>query len=415
MVIQGSLKGTVNMKSRLDKSARSLMACDLTNSVVSLFGETFLVAYFLQISNENIIKVSIFYIILYSLLGLGNILLGYIIKSKPQKRVVIYRFGIIVKSIYILLIALFKEKISKYFIIFAIFYGIAETLYWSTHDIMNIEIVENENRKKYMTTKRMLGKLINIVVPIILGTSIELTSFINMSIYIFALTLIQIIISLHIDINKFGTEDKKERYSLSEYHKNLSIEQKEKINKIYKLAFLYGIMMDTIRVLVVIITIMTFKTSLNLGILTTVFSIFSMISLYLFNKLYQIKYSKKLLASCATLVVLGVMCLIVDMNRTTLIVYNFTYNITIYFLEVMFKIKADNIVKEYNIEKWIVEYHTFVEGFMEIGRITGFILMLVAGLLNKIFYFKLLLLIVTVCIPIYAIIMYSVENQINNK
>ena len=117
------------MKSKLDKSAKSLMACDLTNSVVNLFGETFLVAYFLQISNENIIQVSIFYIILYTLLGIGSILLGNIIKSKPQKRVVIYRVGIIVKSIYILLIVLFKEDIRQYFIVFAIFYSYNNTNY----------------------------------------------------------------------------------------------------------------------------------------------------------------------------------------------------------------------------------------------------------------------------------------------
>ncbi len=77
----------------------------------------------------------------------------------------------------------------------------------------------------------------------------------------------------------------------------------------------------------------------------------------------------------------------------------------------MFKIKADNIVKEYNIEKWIVEYHTFTEGFMELGRITGFLLMLFASLLNNIFYFKLLLFIVTMSIPIYSITMYKVENE----
>ena len=117
------------MKTKLDRSAKSLMACDLTNGIINLFGETFLVAYFLQISNENIIQVSTFYIILYLILGVGSILLGNIIKSKPKKRVSIYRFGIIIKSIYILLIILFKNKISHYFIIFAIFYGIAEALY----------------------------------------------------------------------------------------------------------------------------------------------------------------------------------------------------------------------------------------------------------------------------------------------
>lgn len=400
------------MKTKLDRSAKSLMACDLTNNIINLFGETFLVAYFLQISNENIIQVSTFYIILYLILGVGSILLGNIIKSKPKKRVSIYRFGIIIKSIYILLIILFKNKISHYFIIFAIFYGIAEALYWSTHDVMNIQIVDKENRKKYMTTKRILSKFINILVPIILGTSIELTSFGNIAIYLFVLTLFQIIMSLQIDTNKFVINDKIQKYSLKDYTTYLSNEQKENINKVYELAFLYGIMMDTIRVLVVVITIMTFKTSLNFGILTTIFSVFSMISLYLFNKLYQKKYAKRLLLFCATLVVLGVLGLILNINKTTLIIYNFTYSITVYILEVMFKIKADDIVKENNIEKWLVEYHTFTEGFMEIRRITGFILMLLVGLLNNVIYFKLLLLIVTISIPIYARIMYKLEKSV---
>ncbi len=398
------------MKSTINKSAKALMTCDLTNSIVSLFGETFLVAYFLQISNENIVHVSIYYIILYALLALGSFLLGSVMKIKPQKRVVIYRLGIVIKSVYILLIILFKEKISQYFVFVAIFYGIAESLYWSAHDVMNMEIVDNYNRKSYMTTKRILSKLIHIIIPIILGTSIELTSFMNISIYIFVLTLFQIIISLYIDMNKFEFKGKKEKYSLNKFMNKLSIVQKEKLKHVYKLSFLYGVMMDTIRVLVIIITIMTFKTSLNLGILTTIFSICTMISLYVFNKFYQKKYLKSLLIFCSVLVIFGVIGLLLNINRTTLIIYNFTYSITVYILEVMFKIKTDNIVREYNIEKWIVEYHTFIDFFMELGRIIGFLLMLVIGLLNNIVYFKVLLLIVTVSIPLYAITMYRVEK-----
>lgn len=398
------------MKIKLDKSSKSLMACDLINSIISLFGETFLVAYFLQVSNENIIQISIYYIIIYTLLGLGSLVLGNLLK-KTYNRIIIYRVGIIVKSIFILLIVLFKENISHYFVIFAIFYGIAESLYWSAHDVMNIEIVENTNRKHYMTTKRILGKLINIVFPIILGTSIELTSFINISIYVFILTLIQIVISFSIDLSKFATEGSKDKYSLKSYINSLSQEQKKKLNKIYKLAFIYGIMMDTIRVLVVIVTIMTFKTSLNLGILTTIFAICSMMSLYIFNKLYRKNYAKLVLSFCSILIVIGVLALIINISKETLILYNFIYSITIYILEVMFKIKSDDIVKEYSIKNWIVEYHTFIEGFMDIGRITSFLLMLIIGLLNNIIYFKILLLIVTMCIPLYSIIMYKVEIE----
>lgn len=67
------------MKNKLDKSSVSLMTCDLINTIISLFGETFLVAYFLQISNENLVQVSTYYIIVYALLGLGNVLLGNIL------------------------------------------------------------------------------------------------------------------------------------------------------------------------------------------------------------------------------------------------------------------------------------------------------------------------------------------------
>lgn len=171
--------------------------------------------------------------------------------------------------------------------------------------------------------------------------------------------------------------------------------------------------MDTIRVLVVIITIMTFKTSFNLGILTTLFSICSMLSLYMFNKLYKKSYARLILVFCVVPVVIGVLGLILNISKTTLIVYNFTYSVTICILEVMFKIKADNIVNECSLEKWILEYHTFIEGFMDIGRVTGFSLLLVIGFLNNIVCFKILLLIVTACIPIYARIMYEVEKEQN--
>ncbi len=77
----------------------------------------------------------------------------------------------------------------------------------------------------------------------------------------------------------------------------------------------------------------------------------------------------------------------------------------------MFKIKTDNIVIEYDIEKWIVEYHTFIDCFMELGRIVGFTSMLIIGLLNNIIYFKILLLIVTISIPIYAKTMYKIESN----
>ncbi|MCI8352652.1 MAG: hypothetical protein HFJ58_03450 [Clostridia bacterium] len=401
------------MNNKLNTSAKALIACDLINDVVKLFGDTFLVAYFLQVSNENIIQVSLYYIIVYALLGMGHILLGKNLKKHIKGRINIYRIGVIVKSIFVLLMVLLKNNIQSYYIGIAIFYGISEALYWSAHGLMNIEVVENSSRQKYTVISRILSKTLSVILPIILGTTIELTSFTNIAIYVFALTIIQITMSFLIDSNKFDSQGKSEKYSLKKFIKSLSGSQKEKVKNITRLAFLYGLMMDTIRVLIVVITIMTFKTSIDLGILTTLFSICSMFSLFLFNRFYNKKHAKGLLSYCAIVALIGVIGLLINISKETLVIYNFTYSITVYILEIMYKINLGNIVNENNIQQWLVEYHTILEAVMDIGRIVGFLLLLITGLLNNIIYFKILLLVVTISIPLYAIIMYNLETTSN--
>ena len=236
----------------------------------------------------------------------GHIALGKTLKKHPKGRINIYRTGIIVKSIFVLFIVLLKNNISSYYISIAIFYGISEALYWSAYGLMNIEVVENSNRQKYTVISRILSKSLSILLPVILGTTIELTSFTNIAIYIFALTVLQIAVSFLIDSNKFNSQGKSEKYNLKEFIKSLSTTQKEKVKNITKLAFLYGLMMDTIRVLIVVITIMTFKTSIDLGILTTIFSMCTMFSLFLLNKFYNKTHAKILLSYCSIVAFLGV-------------------------------------------------------------------------------------------------------------
>ena len=69
------------MEKKIGKNAKLLIASDLIYTLTAVFIETFLVAYFLKVTNENITTISIYYIIIYSLLSLGNVLIGRIIKK----------------------------------------------------------------------------------------------------------------------------------------------------------------------------------------------------------------------------------------------------------------------------------------------------------------------------------------------
>lgn len=397
-------------RNKLNKSAKFLIASDLIYSLTALFIETFLVAYFLKITNESIVQISIYYILIYFILGIGNVLIGRAVKVKQESRTKIMSIGIVLRALFILGIVLLKEKIAENFVIIAIIYGISEVFYWVAHEVVYIDVTTNENRKHYMSIKKILGKILNIVAPIILGSSIELYSFTKIAIYVFILSVVQIMISLQIHTEK-RTNTEVEKFSIKEFIKKLNKEQREKIDKYTKSAIAYGVIESSIQTLVVVITIMTFKTSFNLGILTSIFSVFSMITLYLYKKFYNKKNSKYVLFVSSTLIVVGVIGLIADINKISLTIYNCIYTIAICILGVIYDTKKGDLVKECNIERWKVEFVSYVGLFISSGRILGYIMMFVTGIINNILVFKTLLGIVSIVAPVYGYLMYKVEKE----
>lgn len=395
---------------KLEKSAKFLIVSDLIYSFIGIFSSTFLVAYFLKITNESIAKISIYYILIYFILGIGNIFIGRIIKIKQESRTKIMSIGIILRAFFILTIVVLKEKIADNFIFIAIIYGVSEVFFWVAHEVVYIDVTTNENRKHYIAIKMILSKILNIIAPIILGGSIELYSFSKIAIYVFVLSVIQIIISLQINTKKSNNVSV-QKFSIKQFLNDLTDEQKNKINKYAKSAIAYGVIENSIKTLVVIITIMTFKTSLNLGILTSIFSFLSMITLYLYKKFYNKDNSKNVLAISTILIVISVIGLIIDINKITLIIYNCIYTVSIGVLNAIYNTKKGDLVKECNINKWKVEFVSYVGLFIAIGRIIGYLMMLIAGIINDIFVFKILLAIVSTVAPIYGYLMYKVEKM----
>ena len=219
-----------SQNTQLEKSAKYLIAIDLIYSLTALFVETFLVAYFLKVTNESIVQISIYYILIYFVLGIGNILIGRKIKVKKESRTKIMSIGIVLRALFILGIVLLKERIAENFVIIAFIYGMSEVFYWVAHEVVYIDVTTNENRKHYMSIKKILSKILNIIAPIVLGSSIELYSFTKIAIYVFILSVIQIIISLQINTKSRNTIEI-EKYSIKKFLKALNEKQKSKIEK----------------------------------------------------------------------------------------------------------------------------------------------------------------------------------------
>lgn len=394
----------------LNKSAKYLIASDLIYAITSLFAETFLVAYLFKITNENITQISIYYITVQSIMGIGQILLGGIIKNKPNLKKQILSLGIIFRAIFILCIALLGSKIQTEFIIVAIFCGISETFYWSTHEVIFTDVTKNGNRKEYMSIKKSLGTIISIVAPIILGSSIELYSFSKIAIYVFLLSVIQIILSLNIELEE-SKDSIANKYDIKKYIIELKKIKSKRLINYYKSNMIYGIFEDPMSTLVTVITVMTFSTSLNLGIVTAIISIFKIIALYLYKKYYNKNSCNFIFKIISALILIGALGLCINICKSTLIIYNFAVTVGLAIYDSVMNAQKGDLIEECNIEKSNVEHIMINEFLISFSRVIGFIMVLLVGLINNIIVFKLLLLIMALIVPLYSKLVIKVEKN----
>jgi len=397
------------MNKKLGQNAKLLIAGDIIYNLTGVFVNTFLVAYFLQITNDNMTKIALYYIIQYFIQSLGTLLIGKLIKRHPSKSKEILFSGIIARALFIFLIVIMAEKIATNYILIAIVYAVSEILFWCAHELIYIDVTTNNNRQNFMAFKKIISKIVNIISPIILGSSIEFYSFTKIGVYVFGLSLIQILLTLFIKTNIENSTSQK--YNFKNFLNYIKNNKLEKIKKYSCSAIAYGVIESSISTLIIILTVMTFKTSFNLGVLTTIFSFCSMISLLLYNKYYSSKSSKFVLSLCPLTLVFGALGLLININKLTLIIYNFCYKTTFCIFDVIYNTKKGNLVKECNIKDFREEYIGFMEMSIGLGRIIGYALMLLVSVYSNILLFKLLLAIVTLFAPIYCYLIYKTEQN----
>lgn len=377
-------------------------AC-LINNVLYMFLNTFMVAYFITLTNYDYRLISIYYAL--SFVGILVTFLAFARTVKNRSQVIIFRSGIVLYCVYILIIALLKEKITTYYAYLGFFYGIVQGLFWvAGHTLINEYTKNVEN--SFISFKSIFSKILRIFFPIIFGVSIELTSFSYIAKMVVILSIIQFSFSLLIK-DKEKISDKK--YNLSEYLKYIKNNNRFKI--VYKIAMCDGIVNYLLETLITILIVMTFKTTLSLGILTTIFAICSMISVYIFQ--YKLKSNKKILTISCIAMVISVLILLFDINKISIIIYNLCNSVFLVLLLNTAETKSYDIINEDSkvIKDYIVEHQITWQIAINIVRITAYIVLFLVSLVNNMILFKILLLFVTGVIIVYTKLMISLKGS----
>jgi YQGE family putative transporter len=110
--------------------------------------------------------------VLYAMVPVGFALGGWIIKKKD--RMVAYRIGIGLTAIFYLIVSFVQGKLVDYYVVFAVFNGIANAFYWAGYLTLMYDVSNEQNRIRYLALNMIVFTAATLAGPALAGFIIRL-------------------------------------------------------------------------------------------------------------------------------------------------------------------------------------------------------------------------------------------------
>lgn len=347
-------------------------------NILTNFVDSFLVLYFLDISDSNILPLGIYKLV--AIIAIYSVI--YLTKNfaKSQHRANLMRIGIILDFIYFLTIILLKDKIVDYIYLVGLLYGLEEGFYYSVYNILESDGITNEERAKFAGTYTAVESILSIVFPLIFGSLIYATSFLKSLIVVFIIILLRIALSF---MYKDNNVPKSNKINMKKYFELTNKDKRFK--QMYKLEFLNGIVYSeaAFSYIVTIYIIKVFLNSFSLGVFTSIFSIITCIIGILFAKFIKKEDYEVAIKISMMFTIIFLFFMILNSNPITIVLFNLFQTISKKFKNLITGNNQANlsnykeIAKEYKTEYWLAN-----ESALVIGRIISGIIFILLSCIN---------------------------------
>lgn len=397
---------THTKSNNLSKEAKTLIIDQSIGKVISIFLDVFLNAYFYKITEQNILYLSIYNIVGWIVATIGAFVVSNYIKKKDKIK--LYRFGTIIKSLYIFMIIIMGEKIINFVYLIGIMYGISTATTGFPLNMMESECITSKERTKYIGLSSVFTEIISFVVPIILGAYITLKSYRVAAIIILVFSIFKIINSFNIKNKNIQTSNIRIKDFINELRKD------KILKKLYVIEFLKGINRYGVMSLVVsLLIIYNTKNEFELGWISSLLSLCTILTMYIFAKFYKDNYKKSILCFSSVFLFVSFILIMNNINMNSIILYNICYYI---FMNIILKITEVSLFnysnnKEYK-DKYNTEYFIFRELFLNIGRILGYTLLLIfVGISHDLNSLKVIFIFIFISIIMTILLSNSIDEK----
>lgn len=151
---------------------------------------------------------------------------------------------------------------------------------------------------------------------------------------------------------------------------------------------------------------------MNLGIISSISTVLSIIAIKLYGKYYKNKSDKKILLISSIIPVISVFIVLMNTSNITIIIYSFCYEIFVNgILSLSRMVRLFNISDSSIIQKEDQsEFFSLREGILNFGRIVSYTILLIAGISDNTMALNMVLIILTLSIPLMGFVLKDIEK-----
>ena len=371
-----------------------LYSLRVLKKILTTFVDSFLVLYFLDVSDSNILPLAI-----YKLVAIVSIYAVFLFTrnlAKSKHRINLLRIGIILDFIYFLTIILLKDKIVDYIYLVGMLYGLEEGFYYSVYNMIESDGVTNDERSKFLGSYTAISSILSIIFPLIFGSLIYATGFLKSLIIVLIIIALRIVLSF---MFKDKNIPKSKKCDMMRYFK--LTENNKRLKYLYKSTFYDALTFSesAFSYIVTIYVIKVFSNSFSLGVFTSIFNVITFIIGILYIKCLKKEYYPVTLKVFTVLTVLTLILMVFYCNPVTIVVFNLFQTIFKSLLDLMHGnsqsdlSNLDLIKKEYKVEYWLLN-----ETYLFFGRVLSALIFILMAFTDS----ALIILVFVIFMVLYA-------------
>lgn len=358
---------------KLSRDTRLLIMFSGFRHVTELFLGTFMISFLMQIASNQILSVSIYKLFEYAATCFGFFLFAN--WCKRHDKVNVLRLSVLPKIALLVSIIVLGDRITDYVILMGFLYGLCAGMYYLPTNAMIDEKVPSRSVGYYMGTLNAVNHAVKIIFPVVLGIFINTGSYVSVSYVLLGLTIIEALLMCLLTPSRHRSRKPIDFGGFVRCVLRFSI-----IKKLFALELLRGFGHGLLTSVIAIYTIYMFKTDLNLGVFTTLFSLCSVISSWCLGRFCPNKNYPFVISLCMLMTMFGVSVFIWRATPLTFLIYNFVYATAILVLDQLCKVYLFTLSKSSCVtNNHKIEFFVLRDWVLFMGRWIGYLGMMYIG------------------------------------